>query len=171
MKPDEVLARRVAREIELELESIGRLQGELESAPGGDDTFALRARGSILHDFYTGVERVFVRLAEEINGGVPRGDQWHRQLVRDMSIAIPDVRPAVISPELAEELGEFLRFRHVFRNVYGFVLRADRLESLQQQMPDVLERFVNEMRTFLAWLTGGERTDEPGSDRTGRARR
>ena len=171
MKPDEVLARRVAREIDLEIESIGRLQSELESAPGGDDTFALRARGSILHDFYTGVERVFVRLAEEINGGVPRGDQWHRQLVQDMSIAIPDVRPAVISPELAEKLGEFLRFRHVFRNVYGFVLRADRLESLQQQMPDVLERFVNEMRTFLAWLTGGERTDEPDSDRTGRARR
>ena len=108
MKPDEVLARRVAREIELEMESIGRLQSELESAPGGDDTFALRARGSILHDFYTGVERVFVRLAEEINGGVPRGDQWHRQLVRDTSIAIPDVRPAVISPELVDDLQRVL---------------------------------------------------------------
>jgi hypothetical protein len=155
VRPDEVLARRVAREIELEIESINRLRSELASAPAGDDTFALRARGSILHDFYTGVERVFVRLAEEINGGVPRGDQWHRQLVQDMAIAIPDVRPAVISTALAEELGEFLRFRHVFRNVYGFVLQADRLGSLQKKMPGVLEWFVTEIRVFLAWLTGG----------------
>ena len=124
MRPDEVLARRVAREIELEIESINRLRSELASAPAGDDTFALRARGSILHDFYTGVERVFVR-------------------------------PAVISTALAEELGEFLRFRHVFRNVYGFVLQADRLGSLQKKMPGVLEWFVTEMRVFLAWLTDG----------------
>ena len=155
MRPDEILARRVAQEIDLELRSIERLADELQSAPTGDDTFALRARASILHDFYTGVERVFVRLAEEINGGVPRGDHWHRQLLTDMAIAIPEVRPAVISGELADELAEFLRFRHVFRNVYGFVLQADRLGALQAKLPGVLERFLREVRRFMTWLAGG----------------
>ena len=155
MRPDEILARRVAQEVDVELRSIERLAEELQSAPTGDDTFALRARASILHDFYTGVERVFVRLAEEINGGVPRGDNWHRQLLTDMAIAIPEVRPAVISGELADELAEFLRFRHVFRNVYGFVLQADRLGALQAKLPGVLERFLREVRGFMTWPAGG----------------
>jgi hypothetical protein len=155
VRPDEILARRVAQEIDVELRSIERLADELQSAPTGDDTFALRARASILHDFYTGVERVFVRLAEEINGGVPRGEHWHRQLLTDMAIAIPEVRPAVISGELADELAEFLRFRHVFRNVYGFVLQADRLGALQAKLPGVLESFLREVRGFMTWLAGG----------------
>jgi hypothetical protein len=156
MRPDDVLTRRLAREIEVEVASIERLAVELAAAPGTDDTFSLRARGSILHDFYTGIERVFIRLAEEVNGGVPRGEQWHRQLIQDMSIAIPDVRPAVISTQLADQLGEFLRFRHVFRNVYGFVLQADRLRGLQEKLPGVLERFTGEIRSFAAWLSGAD---------------
>jgi hypothetical protein len=152
VRPDEVLARRVARELEVELESIERLPEELAATPKTDETFGLRARGSILHDFYTGAERVFIRLAEEINGGVPRGESWHRQLLQDMAIAIPEVRPAVISSELETDLGEFLRFRHVFRNVYGFVLQPDRLHALERKLPDVLSRFVAEIRTFTAWL-------------------
>ena len=154
MKPDELLTRRIAREVEFELQNLERLGQELTSAPADEDTFGLRARGSILHDFYTGVERVFVRLAEEINGGIPRGEQWHRQLLQDMAIDIPDVRPAVISSGLARDLGEFLRFRHVFRNVYGFVLHAGRLGALQQKLPAVLEQFLGETRRFLAWLRG-----------------
>lgn len=154
MKPDEVLARRVAREIELEIESIEQLGAELSAAPTSADTFALRARGSILHDLYTGIERVFVRLADEINGGVPRGEQWHRQLIQDMAISIPGVRPAVVSTQLAEVLAEFLRFRHVFRNVYGFVLQDDRLRALQEKVPDVLEKFIAEIRDFVSWLSG-----------------
>ncbi len=94
MKPDEILARRLAAEIELELGALNRLADELEGAPRGADTLSLRARGSILHDFYTGVERILIRIAEELNGGVPKGEQWHRQLPADMMVAIPGVRPA-----------------------------------------------------------------------------
>ena len=61
-----MLARRLAAEVESELSSLGALEAELASAPPGDDTYALRARGSILHDFYNGIERVFVRIAREL---------------------------------------------------------------------------------------------------------
>lgn len=96
MTPDAAFARRLAAEIEHELERLEQLGEELAAAPRDDDTFALRARGSMLHDFYGGIERVFVRIAEELDGGVPQGEQWHRQIVTDMSLEIPDVRPAVI---------------------------------------------------------------------------
>ena len=156
MRPEEVLARRLAAEVESELSSLGALEAELASAPPGDDTYALRARGSILHDFYNGIERVFVRIARELNGGVPRAEQWHRELIRNMALDIPAVRPAVIDTDLAGTLEEYLRFRHVFRNVYGAVLSAERMRSLEARVPATLEAFRNQVRSFLAWMLGGE---------------
>ena len=156
MRPEEVLARRLAAEVESELSSLGALEAELASAPPGDDTYALRARGSILHDFYNGIERVFVRIARELNGGVPRAEQWHRELIRNMALDIPAVRPAVIDTDLAGTLEEYLRFRYVFRNVYGAVLSAGRMRSLEARMPATLEAFRNQIRSFLAWMLGGE---------------
>ena len=156
MKPEEVLARRLAAEVESELASLGALEAELAGAPPGDDTYALRARGSILHDFCNGIERVFVRLARELNGGVPQAAQWHRELVRNMVLDIPSVRPAVIDADLAGILEEYLRFRHVFRNVYGAELDAERMRSLEARMPATLEAFRSRIRSFLAWMLGDE---------------
>ena len=154
MKPDEILARRIAAEVEVELDALDRLADELGGAPRSADTWSLRARGSILHDFYTGVERILIRIAEELNGGVPKGEQWRRQLLADMMVAIPGVRPALIGVDLARELGDYLRFRHVFRNVYGSVLEEDRMQPLENRLPEVCASVVREVRAFLAWMVG-----------------
>ena len=119
MTLEEVLVRRLAAEIESELAGLDELERELANAPRQDDSYSLRARGSILHDFYGGVERIFVRIASELNGGVPRAEQWHRELLGNMTLEIPEVRPAVLDPALAGALGTYLRFRHVFRNACG----------------------------------------------------
>ncbi|MFW6388092.1 MAG: hypothetical protein ACOC0B_02345 [bacterium] len=100
MSPDERLVRRLAREIESELSDLERLPNELETTPRTQDSTALRARGSILHDFYTATERIFIRVADELDGGAPKGDHWHAQLLRNMSLDLPDIRPAVITHEL-----------------------------------------------------------------------
>ena len=154
MSPDEALARRIAAEIQHELERLEQLREELMLAPRGDDTFAMRARGSILHDFYNGIERVLIRIAEELNGGVPQGEQWHRQLLTDMTLEISGVRPAVIELNLAKELGDYLRFRHVFRHVYGSLLEAERMRLLEEKLPDVLSAFLTQIRAFLDWALG-----------------
>jgi len=154
VSPEEALARRLAAEIENELGRLDQLADEAASAPQDDSPFGLRARGSILHDFYSGIERVFQRIAEELNGGVPQSGQWHRQLLTDMSLPIPDLRPPPINAALAEELGDFLRFRHLFRNTYGWELRADRIRRLEDRMPGVKDQFHSQVRDFLDWLTG-----------------
>lgn len=151
MTPDEAFVRRLAAEIEHELGRLEQLRDELAAAPRADDTFTLRARGSMLHDFYSGIERVFVRIAEELNGGVPQGEQWHRQIITDMSLEIPGVRPAVIEADLARQLADYLRFRHVFRNVYGSLLEAERMRPLEERLPAVLATFRAQVRAFLAW--------------------
>jgi hypothetical protein len=108
---EETLLRRLAAEVTAELASLEQLAQELAGAPSRADTYSLRARGSILHDFSSGVERIFVRIAGELNGGVPQAERWHQELLGDMVLEIPKVRPAVIDADLATALGEYLRFR------------------------------------------------------------
>ena len=154
MTPEEVLARRLAAEIEAELATLAALGEEFAGAPPGDDSYAVRARGSMLHDFYNCVERVFLRIARELNGGVPRGEQWHRELIGDMALEISGVRPAVVDRRLAETLREYLRFRHVFRNVYGGVLNAERMASLEDRLPATMAAFRGNIEAFVGWLVG-----------------
>jgi hypothetical protein len=147
-----MLAQRLYSEIEAELSSLERLVTELEQAPDSQESWALRARGSILHDFYTGIEHIFVRLAEELNGGVPQGHQWQRELLVHMILDLDGVRPAVISGETATVLEDFLRFRHLFRNIYGFSLKAERLRALEEQLDGALASIRSDLHQFMAWL-------------------
>ena len=147
-----MLIRRLKAEIESELAGLESLDNEMSVAPRRDDTYSLRARGSILHDFYTGIERILVRVASELNGGVPQAQQWHRELIQNMALDVAEVRPPVIDTDLATVLGEDLRFRHVFRNVYGFVLESERMRPLEERMSETLSVFREQMTAFLSWL-------------------
>ncbi len=115
-------------------------------------TFDLRAIGSILHDFYCGTERIFERIAKELNGGIPEGTDWHRQLLRDMTLDIKGVRPPVLSEELEKMLSEYLRFRHVFRNIYGFSLEWRFMEGLVEKLPFTLNTLKKDVEAFCVFL-------------------
>jgi len=145
---------RVISEIEEELGNIERLLSELNEHQKEEprNSFYLRAVGSIFHDFYCGVERIFERIAEELNGGIPEGENWHIQLLKDMTLQIEEVRPAVISKELLAELKGYLEFRHRFRNIYGFELEWDKMKGLKETMPGIAERFKKEIKEFIAFM-------------------
>ena len=80
------------------------------------------------------------------------GEQWHRDLIDSMALEISGVRPAVVDRGLADVLGEYLRFRHVFRNVYGGVLDAQRMASLEERLPDTITAFRHHIEAFVAWM-------------------
>jgi hypothetical protein len=44
-----------------------------------------------------------------------------------LSIAIPGIRPALFSAELATDLQELRGFRHVIRHAYDLTLRKDKV--------------------------------------------
>jgi hypothetical protein len=118
-----------------------------------------RVLGSIMHDFYNCCERVFRRIGAEINGASYGGDAWHKELLFRMTVAVPEVRPRVISDDLAADLDEFLSFRHVFRNIYGFELKGDRVTRLGSRLDGVARRFETEIEAFLTSLD--ELTEDP----------
>lgn len=133
-----------------ELSNIDKLKEELILYK--KDTESRRVKGSILHDFYNICERIFKLIAKEINGDFEAGEHWHKQLLYRMTLELKDIRPSVISKELAASLDEFLTFRHLFRNIYGFELMGDRLDRLVERFFPIAERFKKEIEDFLGLI-------------------
>jgi hypothetical protein len=105
-----------------------------------------------LHNFYTGCERIFKTIAGEVNGGVPTTSDWHRRLLKVMSLEIENVRPPVISRSTADALSDYLAFRHIVRNIYGYELELKRITPLLEKVGDTYESFNSEIQAFIEFL-------------------
>lgn len=105
-----------------------------------------------LHNFYTGYERIFQKIADDINGGVPRSWDWHKRLLKSMSLEIENIRPSLISKDTAKLLEEYLAFRHVIRNIYGFEIDSERLKRLIEKIHGTHERLKKEINSFIRFL-------------------
>ncbi|HXZ36329.1 MAG TPA: hypothetical protein VEL68_09950 [Thermodesulfobacteriota bacterium] len=139
-------------EVEKELLSLQELLDELAVVKTQTDVIAKRAKGSILHDFYNCCERIFKKIAVEMNSGYEESEKWHKGLLYRMTIPVEGIRPRVISDELAADLDEFLAFRHLFRNIYGYELKGGRIDFLAGRLEEVAGRFKKEVREFVAIL-------------------
>ena len=158
MTKNEIFWQEIVSEINNELENITKLSKELEDVM--NDRAKINNRrilGSILHDFYNCCERIFRRITTDINGGFVQSETWHKELLYRMTIEIKSIRPQVISEDLAAELDDYLSFRHVFRNIYGFELKGERLDRLVDKFDRVSKNFRNQITEFLKKMKQRER--------------
>src|SRR5207253_4431472 len=100
-----------------------------------------RGLASYAHDFYQAIESIFERVAVYLDGGVPKGGDWHTQLLMEMYQEIPKIRPAVITDDvLYARLDDYRKFRHIFRMAYRIELEWDKLEPKILNMHDTFAR-------------------------------
>lgn len=68
-------------DIEIELQNLERLIEEMDQiineVKKKPDFIFIRAAGSITHDFYCGVEKIFQRIANNVNNIMLHGEDWH----------------------------------------------------------------------------------------------
>ena len=105
-----------------------------------------------MHAFYSGLEKLFELIAEHIDGSLPEGAVWHRDLLSRMADDLPGVRPAVISKETARELDQYRRFRHLVRNVYATNLKPERISELVEAVPETWSKVSAELQAFSEFL-------------------
>ena len=98
------------------------------------------------------MDKSALRLAIEMNGGLDETEQCHKALLYRMTLPLEGIRPAVISEELAADLDEYLAFRHVFRNIYGFELKGERIIRLSDRLAEVAASFKKEISDFRRLL-------------------
>lgn len=138
--------------VESELNNIDQLVAEMNDYKKYNSKAYRRAKGSILHDFYNACERIFEIVARRVNGGLDETQPWHKRLLHQMRSDIKGLRPAILSKGLAAELDEYLAFRHLFRNIYGFELESERLDRLVEKFESTVKAFKKELRSFLKKL-------------------
>ena len=110
-----------------------------------------------LHSFYSGLERLFELIARHVDSSVPDGSTWHQDLLYQMSRDVPNVRPAVISQNSRQSLGEFRRFRHLVRNVYATNLVPDKITGLMSTLPVLWPDLKAELMAFCNFMQVLER--------------
>ena len=160
----------LAAEIRQELSGLSQLADEIPATwskgsalPEAERRPYVESTALKLHNFYTACERIFEKIAGEVNGALPQTSDWHLRLLRMMTVEVPKVRPRVLTPELAERLTELLRFRHVVRNIYGFELHEKKVEPQVDELDGLVaaaDRFrwskAEVMRRALRALLGIE---------------
>jgi N6-adenosine-specific RNA methylase IME4 len=105
-----------------------------------------------IHAFYSGLEKLFELIARHVDGSSPEGIAWHRDLLSRMSDEVTDIRPAVISKEMSKQLDQYLRFRHLVRNVYATNLKPDKMLGLVEGLADLWPKLSAELNAFSEFL-------------------
>jgi hypothetical protein len=142
-------------DIDRELQNLERLTLELNNVlttTTENTPVRVRAAGSVIHDFYTGVEKIFRRIATRVDQDLPTGEDWHVQLLQRMSVPLEEIRPQVIDEPLERDLEEDLRFRHLFRNIYGFELRWELCQPLAERLHQTFVKLKRQMERFEDFL-------------------
>ncbi len=120
---------------------------DLPEDPGAEAIVA-----SAVHHYYTALKSLFERIARAFEGPPARGDRWHQDLLRAMSLHIEEVRPPVVAPERLPVLRDLLGFRHFFRHAYAVELDPIRLRDIAERLIAVHPMLREDLDAFEARL-------------------
>ena len=140
--PDLTLILESSEQVERLLKKV-QLSGDLDYI----GTIALH-----LHSFYNGVEHIFLGVAKSIDNSVPEGDDWHRQLLIQMTLPLPNVRSALVKEQTYRVLNEFRGFRHVVRSNYAYKLEPERVLALASKLPVASQTLLTDCQQFCQEL-------------------
>lgn len=109
-----------------------------------------------LADYYSSCERIFERVATELNARPAESPDYDRILLRRMTLDVPGVRPPVLSKRSHSGLDELRKFRHAMRHLYGTEIDEAKLGVHLEALKDLyapvtadLERFCSALERVL----------------------
>jgi hypothetical protein len=146
------LAIRIRSELIDITQVVERTQRLMAKAIQNDDDDYYDGVALNLHSFYTAIERILEDIAREIDGAVPSGPGWHRDLLTQLSADFPGIRPAVLKHSSRSCLDEYRGLRHVIRNLYSFNLNPLRLQELVTVLPACHSVLVQDLEEFCIFL-------------------
>ncbi len=144
--------------IENEMSNVERAIARTERSMAGvrqrpaDQDVYLESAVLNLQSVYTGAEHIFQLVAERIEQSVPTGERWHTNLLTQMSLDLPDLRPAVIRTTTRDDLDDYRSFRHRIRHVYTYHIDPEKVMALVDRLPDVWAAVKQDLDHFLTFL-------------------
>lgn len=154
------IAGRIHRELQELDRVIKRVSHIWQQALRVSDDYYVDATALNLHSIYAGIERLLEVIADGIDRTKPSGANWHQELLRQMTVDLPGVRPAVLRPETCDKLDKYRGFRHVVRNVYTFKLDPEQVALLVKQLPPTMLLARQDLLAFAHFLEQLAQDDE-----------
>ena len=135
---------KLTEEISIEKEYIEKTLKLLAEASSRSEksTIELTAIGSFLHHCYSGMENILNRIWKFKNIKIPGSSSSHKDL---LNIAVAE---NIISQDLSDILDKYRGFRHFFIHSYGIMLEEEELQPLANNLPEVWNRFEQEIENF-----------------------
>lgn len=99
----------------------------------------LAASATFIHNVYNGIENILVQILKSQKIMLPKSATWHKDVLQLTS------EKEILSKPLAEELYEYLAFRHFFVHAYGFMLDETKVAPLARNVHNVWERFQTDI--------------------------
>ena len=156
------LTQRIADErtkIERTVRGIANALQDIEIIAANHRKYVEKTIASDLAEVYSGIERIFERIAREVDMQIPRGGRWHKDLLEQMAERQPE-RPPVISPNTLPRLKELLDFRYKVNNIYRDELIYEKAETHAKSIGALFATVSKELDTLIAFLTETEGTHE-----------
>ncbi len=132
---------------------------EIEVATPHHRKFFEELTAKKLVEVYSGIERIFERIANEIDKQLPKGERWHTDLLTQMAERRPE-RPPIINKDIQRKLGQLLRFRHKVNNIYGEEVIYEKAEEHAKLITELFTEVSEELDTFIDYLTEAHEPDE-----------
>jgi hypothetical protein len=142
--------------IRLELPQMARLVERVshawEQSKHSSDDYYIDAVALNLHSFYTSAEHVFEAIADTVDQTRPSHAAWHQELLRQMEIEIPGVRPPVLCAETREALVGYCLFQHTVRNSNPYLLDPMEIGLLVDRLPHTMDLLSHDLHAFADLL-------------------
>ncbi len=140
----------LAAEVRAQLQQIERIYGLVDEREPIGGVAGMESMAYQLHNLYGAIEDLFKVVANAFENHVAPGGGYHTELLRRMTISVPDVRPRVISSETCRLLDSLRGFRHVFRHAYARELDIRKLRIVLDDARAVRGPLANDVEGFLA---------------------
>lgn len=116
-------------------------RGGLESSDPTEAWGAMTAIAASVHNVYNGIEDVLKDICKNVDGIVPAGPSWHKDILAQLSSPLVGTRPAILDDELYSEMMILRGFRHVVNHNYALVLDPVRVAENLERTKRVFPKF------------------------------
>ena len=98
------------------------------------------------------IEAILERTMRTIEGSLPEGPDFHKELLDSAALSIEGIRKPLLSAQTVVALHDLRAFRHFVRHAYAVKLDPERLADLQRRTAALRGGLEEDLDALDGWL-------------------